>query len=109
MIREISNGSSVRRGPADVTLELGYEPFASLGPLSTKLRVVWNEAAATLSGKLNRPVGESGIIVVAGFRGQDVPAQFDGRDAFVRKDALGSGAVSVTTPNDSTEWEFRLR
>jgi hypothetical protein len=71
--------------------------------------VVWNEANATLSGRLNRPAGENGNIVVAGFRGQDVRANFDGRDAFVREDALGSGTVSVTIPNDSAEWEFRLR
>lgn len=66
--------------------------------------VRWNAGARTLSGVLNRPHGEDGFVVVAGWEGKSVTATVGDQPVAVRAGARGSTVIPVVTRSDRTDW-----
>jgi hypothetical protein len=71
--------------------------------------VRWDASKRELSGRLNRPPGQSGSIHIAGvLSGQQVTATVDGK--MTPHTLMGDDAMSIplTTRQDSTQWSVQL-
>jgi hypothetical protein len=67
--------------------------------------VVWSGDA--LKGRLERPAGEAGRLVVASDRGMPREARVAGRRARVHEGASGSVVLPIVAASDRTAWEMR--
>ena len=71
--------------------------------------VKWNKRRQTLSGKLHRPPGETGMIVLAGIpTGARFTATVNGRSVSAQQSATGSLALPVATDQAVTHWQIRI-
>ena len=71
--------------------------------------VKWDNRRHTLSGKLHRPPGETGMIVVAGIpTDARVTATVNGRSVSAQQSANGSLALPVATDQAITRWRIRI-
>jgi len=67
--------------------------------------VSWDGRSSRLSGRLVRPAGEDGFIVVSGLRGRSVVARVDGQPVPVRSGAQGSTVIPIIVRSGETPWE----
>jgi hypothetical protein len=67
--------------------------------------VVWSGDA--LKGRLERPAGEAGRIVVASDRGMPREARVAGKRARLHEGAGGSVVLPIVAASDRTAWEMR--
>ena len=72
--------------------------------------VKWDKRRQTLSGKLHRPPGETGMIVVAGIPSEArVTATLNGRSVSAQQSANGSLALPVATDQAVIRWQIRVK
>ena len=71
-------------------------------------RVAWRAGTGELTGRLNRPAGERGHLVLADAGWRPVEAQVNGRPVGVQPGAQGSWILPIQTELDITPWTVRF-
>ncbi len=71
--------------------------------------VAWEPDAGVLRGRIDRPAGERGLLVVSGCDGAAVDAAADGRPLLARRGARGVIVLPLEVSHPGMEWQVRCR
>jgi len=71
----------------------------------TELRdVAWDSESQILSGTIDRPAGETGLLILDGADRQLIAAEADGQPLPCRRGANGAWILTLTVPHPRTSW-----